>query len=70
MCTNKLTCSQLACQRSWIKALHWNHRGHEFRFRTGLNFFHKMCSLLCRIICINLRIVWQVCSLEVKYMIV
>ena len=78
MCTNKLTCSQLACQRSWIKALHWNQRGHEFRFRTGLNFFsdlifstanYKMCSLLCRIICINLRIVWQVCSLEVKYMI-
>ena len=53
MCTNKLTCPQLACQCSWIKALHWNHRGHEFRFRTGLNFFQTLFSLLRIIRCVH-----------------
>ena len=53
MCTNKLTYPQLACQRSWIKALHWNHRGHEFRFRTGLNFFQTLFSLLLIIRCVH-----------------
>ena len=52
MCTNKLTSSQLACQHSWIKALHWNHRGHTFRFCTGLNssdgliLFEKLARLV------------------------
>ena len=57
----------LESQRSCIQILY------RPEFFSGLIFstaYYKKCSLLCRIIRINLRIAWQVYSLEVKYMIV
>ena len=57
----------LESQRSWIQIPYRPKFFSDLIFSTAN---YKMCSLLCRIICINLRIVWQVCSLEVKYMIV
>ena len=46
---------------SWLvssvgKALHWYHRGHGFKSRTGLNFFSGLIFTTAQVVFITMKI--------------